>query len=157
ESGIWATAADASQAPQGSYVYRASIQKGLGLTWATETSVLCSRQATVTVHSEVALEPARFRVSPLEGADDKLKVDPLTQDLKSGQSVIWTFEGFSGVPALWEHWRPRINFGRYEGEGEVELRPLGPFTCLQYGEAQVTGLGNTGVLGSFHFEVSLVT
>jgi len=154
ENGVWATVA--TDIAQGSFIYRASIQKGLGLDWQTGTSILSSRQATVTVHSEPILEPARFRVSPLEGEVDKLKVEPLTQSLKSGQSVIWTFEGFSD-PSLWEQWRPRVDFGRYEGEGVVELRPLGPFTCLQFKEAEVTGLGNTGVIGDFHFEVSLIS
>ncbi len=155
EGGIWASV-DAD-VPQGSYTYRASIQKGLGLGWQTETSLLLSRQATVTVHSEPVLDAVRFRVSPLEGTADKLKVEPCTQPLKSGQSVIWTFEGFTGDPTLWEQWRPRIDFGRYEGLGDVKLRPLGPFTCLQFKEAEVTGFGNTGVLGGFHFQVSLVS
>lgn len=154
-NGIWA--AVASNAPQGSFTYRASIQKGLGLDWQTGSSALSSSQAAITVHSDPVPEPARFRVSPLDGEQDKLKVEPLTQSLQSGQSVIWTFEGFTGDPALWEQWRPRIDFGSYEGEGDIALQTLGPFTCLQFQEAQVTGLGNIGVLGNFHFEVSLVS
>jgi hypothetical protein len=155
ENGLWGMAA--AGIPASAYTYRATIQKGLGLDWQTGTSLLCSSQGTIAVHSEPVLDPAHFRISPLEGEVDKLKVEPLTQNLKSGQSAIWTFEGFTGDPALWEQWRPRIDFGRYEGEGEVELRPLGPFTCLQFEEGKVTGLGNTGVVGNFHFEVSLVS
>jgi hypothetical protein len=155
ENGIWAAVATGA-APSVS-TYRAVIQKGFGLDWRTGTSILSSSQGTVTVHSEPVLEPARFRVSPSEGEKDKLTVDPPAQSLKSGQSVVWTFDGFTGDPALWEQWRPRIDFGRYEGESAVELRPLGPFTCLQFEEARVTGLGNTGVVGNFHFAVSLVS
>ena len=155
ENGLWAIAA--SGIPPGSSTYRAVIQKGLGLDWGTGTSILSSSEATVTVHSEPVLEPARFRISPLDGEEDKLQVEPLTQNLKSGQSVIFAFEGFTGDPALWDQWRPRIDFGSYEGEGEVELRQLGPFTCLQFEVAKVTGLGNTGVMGNFHFGVSLVS
>ena len=154
QNGIWALVA--SDVPSSSFTYRASIQKGIGLDWQTGSSILSSSQASITVHTDPALEPARFRVSPLEGEEDKLKVEPITQSLKSGQSVIWTFEGFSD-PSLWEQWRPRVDFGRYEGEGEVELWPLGPFTCLQYKAAEVTGLGNSGVVGDFHFEVSIIS
>jgi hypothetical protein len=155
EAGLWA--AVAADAPQAEFVYRATIQKGLGLDWQIQTSVLSSRQAAITVHGEPEIPRARFRVSPLEGAEGKLKVEPESQPLQSGQSVIWDFEGFSVDPEVRAQWRPRIDFGRYEGGGEVPNQALGPFTCLRYEVARVTGFGNSGVAGSYHFEVSLIS
>jgi hypothetical protein len=154
ESGVWATVA--GDAPEGSFIYRASIQKGLGLDWMTPTSVLNSRQAAITVHNEPFPDTAVFTVSPNEEKEGTLKVEPGSLSLMSGQSILWMFQGFSADPATWDQWRPRIDFGRYEGSGEVPAHALGPFTCLLYEVGQVTGLGNSGVTGHYHFEVSLI-
>jgi hypothetical protein len=155
ERGVWATTA--ADAQPSSFIYRASIQKGIALDWTAQTSVLNSGQATITVHTEPVIPAAIFRVSPLEGTEATLQVEPESQPLRSGQSVIWNFEGFSADPAEWGQWRPRIDFGGYEGTGEVPNQALGPFTCLMYEESRVTGLGNSGVTGSYPFEVSLVS
>jgi hypothetical protein len=155
ERGVWAaTAADAQPS---SFTYRASIQKGLGLDWTVQSSVLVSGQASITVHTEPVIPAALFRVSPRQEGSGALQVEPESQPLRTGQGVIWKFEGFSADPVEWGQWRPRVDFGRYEGTGKVSNQALGPFTCLMYEERQVTGLGNSGVLGEYHFQVSLIS
>lgn len=152
DGGVWGAAA--ADAQQGSFTYRACIQKGVGLDWETDMATLCSPQATLTVHTEPVPDTAIFTVSPAEGEVGKLEVSPETLDLVSGQAVAWRFEGFSGDASAW---RPRIDFGLYEGDGTVPVRGLGPFTCLLFTQSQVTGLGNSGVTGSYHFQVSLLS
>jgi len=152
DGGVWGAVATDAQA--GSFTYRACIQKGVGLDWQADMATVCSPQATIAVHTQPAPAPAVFTVSPQEGEPGKIRVSPELQSLISGQAVLWKLEGFSGNVS---EWRPRIDFGRYDGGGTVPVRALGPFTCLMSGQSQVTGLGNSGVTGSYHFLVSLIS
>lgn len=133
------------------YTYRICIQKGLGLDWQATTAAICSQQATLLVHAKEQPPVRTFIVHPAE--EGKLAVEPLGVPLHTGEIVEWIFD-VPGDPGLW---RPRINFGRYTGTGAVPNQLLGPFTCLLYEQGKVTGLGNSGVSGTYFFEVSLIS
>jgi hypothetical protein len=133
------------------YTYRICLQKGLGLDWQAPTAAICSEQATLLVHGRERAATRIFHVR--RGEEGKLTVEPLGQPLSSGETVEWIFDD-PGDPLLW---RPRINFGRYNGTGTIPNQLLGPFTCLVYEPGKVTGMGNSGVAGIYHFEVSLVS
>jgi hypothetical protein len=133
------------------YTYRICIQKGIGLDWQATTAAICSQQATILVHAREQPPMQTFTVSSAE--EGKLVVQPLGVSLRTGETVEWIFD-VPGDPALW---RPRINFGRYTGTGAVPNQLLGPFTCLFYEPGKVTGLGNSGVAGTYFFEVSLIS
>jgi len=131
--------------------YRVCIQKGLGLDWQATTAAVCSQQATLLVHAREQPPLRTFNVK--SAGEGKLAVEPLGVPLRTGETVEWIFD-VPGDPALW---RPRINFGRYAGTGTVPNQLLGPFTCLLYEQGKVTGLGNSGVPGTYFFEVSLIS
>jgi hypothetical protein len=133
------------------YTYRICIQKGIGLDWQATTAAICSQQATILVHEREQPPVRTFHVRS-EG-EGKLAVEPLGVPLRTGETVEWIFD----VPGDPELWRPRINFGRYTGAGAVPNQLLGPFTCLLYERGKVTGLGNSGVSGTYFFEVSLIS
>lgn len=158
EGGFWGTAV--TSVTSGAYTYRACVQKGVGFDWQATTALLCSAQATLEIVQERASEPASFFVAStaqeVAGGVGELVVTPPLRSMESGQAVIWDFQ--EAIRSLGDpsHWRPRINFGLYEGEGSVPNQLLGPFTCLTYEAGKVTGLGNSGVAGKYHFEVSLI-
>lgn len=152
EGGLSGIVSSALPSLPASFTYRATAQKGLGLDWQTDTAVLSSAQATIEVHDEAAPSAVSFRVFEIESG--KLGVAPEMQSVQSGQTVLWTFEDLPDTP---EAWRPRIDFGLYDGTGTVPNRLLGPFTCLVYEKGKVTGLGNSGVTGGYHFQVSLIS
>jgi plastocyanin len=155
--GIWGAAS--AETGAAAYVYRACINQGVGLGWQEGSALLCSPQATLTVATDLpATAPVEFTVSSTAAqivtAVGELAVHPEHASLESGQTVIWKFDDIpQGETA---HWRPRVTFGSYEGDGTVPNQLLGPFTCLAYAEGRVTGLGNSGVAGKYHFEVALV-
>jgi hypothetical protein len=133
------------------YTYRICIQKGLGLDWEASTAAICSQQGTLLLQEE---EPAAIRTFTVRGeGEGKLVVSPPGVPLQSGEIVEWIFD----VPGDLSQWRPRINFSRYTGTGTVPNPLLGPFTCLLYEAGKVTGLGNSGVSGTYFFEVSLIS
>jgi hypothetical protein len=152
EGGIWGLCSDSTEGLPATWTYRICIQKGLGLDWQANTAVICSQQATILVHNEVQAAVQTFHVST--GTDGQLAVDPPGVPLRSGQTVEWIFDDLPGDPKLW---RPRVDFGRYSGTGTVPAQLLGPFTCLLYEPGKVTGLGNSGVAGTYFFQVSLVS
>lgn len=159
EGGFWGTAV-ATVTP-GSSTYRACIQKGVGIDWQTTTALLCSAQATLEIVQERVPEPAVFFVAStaqeVAAGVGELAVTPPLHTMEAGQGILWDFQDAISSLGDPEHWRPRINFGLYEGDGSVPNQLLGPFTCLTYEAGKVTGLGNSGVAGKYHFEVSLIS
>jgi hypothetical protein len=144
--------ADLAELPA-TYTYRICIQKGVGLDWQATTAAICSQQATILVHEREQKRQQSLTFTVRSAGEGKLVVEPLGLPLQSGDTVEWIFD-VPGDPALW---RPRINFGRYTGTGTVPNQLLGPFTCLVYETGKVTGLGNSGVQGTYFFEVSLIS
>jgi hypothetical protein len=159
EGGFWGATRQDSALLAASYTYRACIQKGLDSQWDSDVAFLCSPGATLELVQDLRLLPVTFNVAAtaqqVAPGVGELVVTPEMHFLESGQAVIWDFqEALSslGDPDLW---RPRVNFLRYEGYGTVVNQLLGPFTCLAYEAAKITGLGNTAVAGAYHFGVSI--
>jgi plastocyanin len=154
--GLWGATSPTTVAA--TYAYRACIEKGVGVGWEEGSALVCSSQATLEVADQPMPAPAEFTVvrtaAQIATAVGELVVRPEYATLESGQAVIWKFQDLPGDSS---HWRPRVTFGRYEGSGNVPNQLLGPFTCLAYGPGLVTGLGNSGVTGNYHFQVSLIS
>lgn len=152
--GVWG-ACRADQAP-GTVSYRAAIQKGVGLGWDTESSVLFSRSAEIEIAppSTGTRRGFEVRVDTL-GDGHKLRVTPDLVILEPGDTLEWSFHGIPGEPGSW---RPRVDFIRYAGSaGSVPNLLLGPLNSLTYEADRVRGTGNNGVDGTYYFEVTLVS
>lgn len=155
--GIWG-AIQAGQAP-GTFSYRAAIQKGVGTGWDTESSALFSRSAEIEVAPPSLGTRWSFDVTVSGDAGDpashELLVTPALVTLEPGDTLEWQFTGIPGEPGSW---RPRVDFVRYTGDaGPVPNLLLGPFNSLAYEADSVRGTGNNGVVGTYYFEVTLVS
>lgn len=151
--GVWGICA-AGQAP-GRFSYRALIQNGVGMGWETESSALFSRSAEIQVAPPSAGTRWHFDVTVAEGgASSRLLVTPQLVTLTPGDTLEWSFSGIPGEPGSW---RPRVDFVRYDGGGEVPNLLFGPFNSLSYEADRVRGTGNNGIPGSYYFAVSLVS
>jgi plastocyanin len=140
----------------GTFSYRAAIQKGVGMGWDTESSVLFSRSADIEVAPPATGHRRSFEVRVAgDGADHKLLVTPDLVTLEPADTLEWTFHGIPGEPGSW---RPRVDFVRYTGEaGPVPNLLLGPFNSLTYEADSVRGTGNNSLDGTYFFEVTLVS
>lgn len=151
--GVWG-ACQSGQAP-GLFSYRVLIQKGAGLGWGAEASVLFSRAGEIEVVAESTGTNHAFDVTVSgTGAEARLSVTPPMVSIAPGDTLEWRFSGIPGNPGSW---RPRVDFVQYSGTGEVPNLLLGPFNSLTYTADSAKGMGNNGVTGVYHFEVTLLS
>jgi hypothetical protein len=151
--GVWGECRPDQETAQ--FSYRALIQKGVGQSWDSETSMQSSRAAQIQVAPAGTGNHHVFDVTvSADGAASQLAVTPPLVTLLPGDTVEWKFEGIPGEPGSW---RPRIDFLRYSGSGTVPNLLLGPFNSLTYGTDGARGMGNNEVGGTYHFEVTLVS
>jgi len=136
-----------------SFVYRATIQKGVGLGFGSPFAVVSSGESTISVlPAEVGVRQV-FTAAPKAGSPNVLDVTPRGVVIEAGDTVEWRFEGLpEDLPA----WRPRVNFRRYDGSGSPTNLLLGPFTSLTYAQGKVQGMGNNNIAGTYYFEVAVV-
>jgi hypothetical protein len=135
------------------FIYRVSIQKGMGAGWDKGEAVISSRAGSLTVGSEEAGSVQRFTVTPSADVPLSLTVSPIGVIIQPGDTVEWDFEQIPDEPNTW---RPVVSFSHYDGKGEVPNDYLGPFTSLTTGTDRVRGTGNTRVSGTYYFQVSVV-
>lgn len=133
--------------------YRASIQSGFGSGWSGAGSVLWSAPAVLDVLPGGIGEELVYTITLGTGDKPSLVVEPIGQVLNPGDTMVWQFPE---VPDGDGSWRPRIDFYRYEGEGSVPNRYLGPFAALAIEPGRIRGTGNNDVPGVYFFEVALV-
>jgi hypothetical protein len=152
-AGVWGICTEAPGEAT-SYEYRASIQRGVGGGWGDAGSMLWSAAVQLRVFPDVlGQEIVSTVVLGAEGTAT-LVITPRLQTLTASDAFILEFP--KDLPGGTGAWRPRLDFHRYEGGGEVPNRLLGPFQALTIEPGRIRGTGNNDVQGLYFFEVALV-
>jgi hypothetical protein len=129
--------------------YRALARRGTGTGWETGSAAIYSSAGSLVIGPAETGTARQFTITQ---QGDSLSVSPEGVDIWAGDTVDWVFEGDSGLEA----WRPLVVFHQYDGDGQVVDLYLGPFTSLTTSAAQVRGMGNNYVKGTYYFQVSMV-
>jgi hypothetical protein len=153
-AGVWGLCTAAAEGAATSYEYRASIQQGVGGGWGTPGSMLWSGAAQLRVPSETLGEEIVSNVILGASGTATLEISPRLQTLTAGDTFVLEFP--ADLPGGAGAWRPRLDFHRYEGAGEVPNRLLGPFQALTIEPGRIRGTGNNDVPGLYFFQVALV-
>lgn len=156
-TGVWGVCTASSAGPASettTYEYRASIQRGVGGGWGDPGTMLWSGAAQLRVFPDaLGQEIVSTVVLGAEGTAT-LVITPRLQTLTARDAFILEFP--TDLPGGSGAWRPRLDFHRYEGRGEVPNRLLGPFQALTIEPGRIRGTGNNDVEGLYFFEVALV-
>lgn len=136
------------------YEYRASIQRGVGGGWSDAGTMLWSAAAQLRVVPQAQGEEIVSTVILGAESTATLVIEPRLQTLTASDTFLLMFP--TDLPGGPGAWRPRLDFHRYEGSGEVPNRLLGPFQALSIEPGRIRGTGNNGVEGLYFFEVALV-
>lgn len=151
-SSIWGTCREDSALAGQRLAYRISVQKGTGVGWESGMTMVNSSAGTLEIRADDHGTSHRFTVTPSLEEPRALSVSPDKVTVNPGDTVEWVFED---VRDDLEEWRPVIFFTHSSDvRGEVPNDSLGPFTGLETAVAQVRGIGNTRVDGSYHFQVA---
>lgn len=154
-AGVWGTAAlKGTDSEPTSYEYRASIQRGVGGGWGDAGTMLWSAAAQLRVLPQAQGEEIVSTVILGAEGTATLVVTPRLQTLTARDAFLLEFP--TDLPGGSGAWRPRLDFHRYEGGGEVPNRLLGPFQALTIEPGRIRGTGNNDVQGLYFFEVALV-
>lgn len=158
-AGVWGlcTAGSGGTASEPTvYEYRASIQRGVGGGWGDAGTMLWSAAAQLQVVPQAQGEEIVSTVTVMQGAEGTatLVIEPRLQTLTASDTFLLMFP--TDLPGGAGAWRPRLDFHRYEGGGEVPNRLLGPFQALTIEPGRIRGTGNNDVQGLYFFEVALV-
>ena len=151
-SSVWGACREDSALAGTRLEYRISVQKGIGVGWKSGMTTVNSSAGTLEIRSDDHGTSHQFTVTQSAEDPRALSVSPDKVTLNPGDTVEWVFED---VRDDLEAWRPIVFFTHScDLKGEVPNDSLGPFTGLETAVAQVRGIGNTRVDGSYHFQVA---
>jgi len=142
----------------GSFGYRATLQRGVGLHQSSEGLLLRSAVCSVAVQTAVDPQAHRIVVSYHPASDGQvgsLIVTPQLVTVTASDAVVWDFTDLaSDLPE--GRWIPRIDFVRFHGPESPPNLHLGPFAALTYESNRITAMGNSRTVGVYNYACVLV-
>jgi len=148
----------AASGDQGSFGYRARLQRGLGLLHSSGGALVRSAIAYLEVETEVQprLHEVEVTYRPSgDGGVGSLEVVPQWIKISPGDSVAWSFKSLDSEIASGS-WSPRVDFVRFDGPEDPPNLHLGPFSTLTYEGDTVTAAGNSRTSGVYNYVCVLV-